>query len=134
METYGEQERQQAVALRTIPIVLKNGKRRLLVNCLLDEGSDTTYVNEDVVEELGLAGEKQQFTVKVANDYSIRFLSSTVQIGLESTDGRVDTKITAKPSDRICGGLKAVNWIKIQAQMESFKRNPIPTAGKGKSN
>lgn len=96
METYGEQERQQAVALRTIPIVLKNGKRRLLVNCLLDEGSDTTYVNEDVVEELGLAGEKQQITVKVANDHSIRFLSSTVQIGIESTDGRVDTKITAK--------------------------------------
>ena len=58
METYGEQERQQAVALRTIPIVLKSGKRRLLVNCLLYEGSDTTYVNKDVVEELGLAGEK----------------------------------------------------------------------------
>ena len=48
METLGEQERQQLVALRTVPIILKNGRRRVLVNCLLDEGSDTTYVNEDV--------------------------------------------------------------------------------------
>ena len=27
---------------------------RILVNCFLDEGSDTTYVNEGVVEELGV--------------------------------------------------------------------------------
>ena len=58
METVGQQESQQEVALRTIPIILKNGNRRLLVNCLLDKASDTTYVNEDVVEELGLTGEK----------------------------------------------------------------------------
>ena len=115
--TYGEHERQQAVALRTIPIVLKNGQRRLLVNCLLDEGSDTTRVNEDVVEELGLAGEKRQITVKVVNDHSIRFFSSTVQISLESTDSRVDTKITAKTSDRICGGLKAVSWINDKSKI-----------------
>ena len=57
METFGNQEREQEVALRTVPIILKNGNRRVTVNCLLDEGSDTTYVNEDVVNELGLIGE-----------------------------------------------------------------------------
>jgi len=50
METFGNQEGQPEVALRTIPIVLKNGNRRIIVNCLLDEGSDTTYVDEDVVK------------------------------------------------------------------------------------
>ena len=54
METFGNQEGQPEVALRTIPIVLKNGNRRIIVNCLLDEGSDTTYVDEDVVKEIGL--------------------------------------------------------------------------------
>ena len=39
METFGHQERHQAVALRTVPIVLKNGDRRVVVNCLLDEGA-----------------------------------------------------------------------------------------------
>ena len=87
---FGNQEREQEVALRTVPIILKNGNRRVTVNCLLDEGSDTTYVNEDVINELGLTGEKEPITVKVANDQTIRFMSGTLEIGLESTDGRVD--------------------------------------------
>lgn len=67
----------------------------------------------------------------MANDHSVRFLSTTVQIGLESTDGRVDTKITAKTSDRICGGLKAVNWIKIQDKWNHLRRIPFPPLAKG---
>lgn len=97
------------------------------MNCLLDEGSDTTYVNEDVVNELGLTGEKEPITVKVANDQTIRFMSSTLEIGLESTDGQVDTKITAKTSTKICGGLRAVNWIKIQDRWNHLRGIPFPS-------
>ena len=53
LETVIEHET-DSVALRTIPDILEHGNNRLLVNCLLDEGSDTTYVNEDVVGQLGL--------------------------------------------------------------------------------
>ena len=102
------------IALRTIPVVLKNGTKKVRVNCLLDEGSDTTYINEDVVEELGLTGVKQRIEVKVANDQTISFMSNTFAIGLESTDGRVDTEIVAKTSKRICGGMKAVNWLTMR--------------------
>ena len=42
---------QRSIALHTVPVVLKHGERSLQVNCFLDEGSDTSYVNEDVVEE-----------------------------------------------------------------------------------
>ena len=41
------------------------------VNCFLDEGSDTTYVNEDVVEELGMKGRKEKVTINVANDQKV---------------------------------------------------------------
>ena len=51
-------QKAEKVALRTVPAILKHGKKRILVNCFLDEGSDTTYVNEDVVEELGVKGRK----------------------------------------------------------------------------
>jgi len=130
METFGNQG-QPEVALRTVPILLKNGNRRITVNCLLDEGSDTTYVNEDVVNELGLTGEKEPITVKVANDQTLRFMSSSFEIGLESTDGRVDTKITAKTSNKICGGLKAVNWVKIQDRWNHLTGIPFPRLAKG---
>ena len=98
METFGSQERQQEGALRTVPVIWKNGNVIVFVNCLLDEGSDTTYVNEDFINELGLTGKKESITVNVANDQTICFMSGTLEIGLESTVNgvRVDTKIIAK--------------------------------------
>jgi len=53
--------------LHTVPINLKHGERCLQVNCFLDEGSYTSYVNEDVVEELGLDGRKEKVIISVAN-------------------------------------------------------------------
>ena len=53
MET--AQTREKVVALQTVPLI-RNGNKRILVNCFLDEGSDTTYINEDLVEELGVKG------------------------------------------------------------------------------
>ena len=67
MET--AQTREKVVALQTVPLILKNGNKRILVNCFLDEGSDTTYINEDLVEELGVKGRKELITVNVANDH-----------------------------------------------------------------
>ena len=118
------------MALQTVLIMLKNGNRGIMVNCLLDEGSDTTYVNEDVVNELGLTGKKEPITVKVANDQTLRFMSSSFEIGLESTDGRVDTKITPKTSN-FCGGLKAVNWVKIKDRWNHLTGIPFPRLAKG---
>ena len=53
-----ERHEERIIALRTVPAILKHGKRRLLVKCFLDEGSDTTYVNEDVIETLGISTQK----------------------------------------------------------------------------
>ena len=94
------------------------------MNC--QEGSDTTYVSEDIVNELGLTGEKEPIEVKVANDQIIRFMSGTFDIGLESTDGKVDKKITAKTSTKICRGLRAVDWIKIQDRWNHLRGIPFP--------
>jgi len=102
------------VALRTVPAILKYGKKKMLVNCFLDEGSDTTYVNEDVVEELGVKGEKEIITVNVVNDQQVSFPCTLFTIGVESVDGCVEAKIVAQSSEKICGGMKAVDWVRIQ--------------------
>ncbi|CAB4024280.1 Hypothetical predicted protein, partial [Paramuricea clavata] len=114
------------IALRTIPVIFKNGMRKVHVNCLLDEGSNTTYINEDVIEELGLTGVKEKIEVKVANDQTISFMSNTFTIGLESMDGRVDTEIVAKTLGKICGGMKAVNWLTIKQNWNHLKKIPFP--------
>ena len=47
------------VALRTVPVVLRNGTRTLKVNALLDDSSTKTYLNADVAAELGLQGQTE---------------------------------------------------------------------------
>lgn len=76
------------------------GPKRLQVNCFLHEGSDMTYVNEDVVEELGMEGTKEKVTINVANDQKVDLMSATMEIELENLDGRVDTVILAKTHHR----------------------------------
>ena len=104
----------ESITLRTAPVIVKHGNKRILVNCLLDEGSDTSYTNTYYVEALGLHGAKIEINVKVANDETVTFMSSTFVVGLERNDGRVDTTITAQSSKKICGCMKPVNWIKTK--------------------
>ena len=87
--SYGVMQGQETkfIALRTVPVILKNGERKIHMNCLLDKGSDTTYVIGDVVEALGLQGSKTKIEVKVANNETVSFMSLNFQIGLESMDG-----------------------------------------------
>ena len=71
------------------------------VNCFLDEGSYTSHVNEDVVEELELDGRKEKVIVNVANGQKVYLMSATMEIGLESLDCHVDTVIVVKTSNNI---------------------------------
>lgn len=128
-ETVKEHE-QRRIALRTVPVILKHGAKHLQVNCFLDEGSDTTYVNEDVVEELGMEGPKEKVTINVANDQKVDLMSATMEIGLESLDSRVDTVIVAKTSHSICGGMKPTNWLQIRDQWKHIRNIPFPKPGK----
>ena len=81
---------ERIIALRTIPVILKHGKTRLLVNCFLDEGSDTTCANEDVIEALGIRASKEQVTINVANYQKVHLMAATVEVVTESIDGKVD--------------------------------------------
>ena len=124
MET--AQTREKVVALQTVLLILKNGNKRILVNCFLDEGSDTTYINEDLVEELGVKGRKELITVNVANDQKVKFMSMTFQVGLESIDGKVNRTISAKTSQKICGGMEAINWVNIKHKWSHLNKIPFP--------
>ena len=111
-----QEHAQRSIALRTVPVILKHGERRLQVSRFLDEGSDASYVNEDVVENLGLDGRKEKVIINVASGQKVSLMSATMEIGLESLDGQVDTIIVVKTSNNICGGMKPTNWLQIKDQ------------------
>ncbi|XP_067649100.1 uncharacterized protein [Haliotis asinina] len=99
-------------SLRTVPVILKNGSRRIKVNALLDDASTQTYINEDVVSELGVHGQRQTVSVNVLNSKQETFNSMTVEVGLESVDGSVDINISALTTTKVTGMMKVIDWQK----------------------
>ena len=53
-------------------------------------------------------------------------MSATVEIGIESVDGKVDNVIVAKTSQKICGRMKPTNWVKIQNRWDHMREIPFP--------
>ena len=98
------------IALRTVPVILKNGDRSLEVNALLDDASTKTYVNADVAAELGLQGKTEKVTVNVLNGQVETFETRPVDIELESVAGDVKLEVTAYTATRVLGTMSAFDW------------------------
>ena len=77
------------IALRTMPIILKNGNRSIKVNALLDDASTKTYINVDVATELKLHGKTERVTANVSNGEVETFKTRPVDMQLESLIGDV---------------------------------------------
>ena len=54
---YVKKSASHRIALRTAPVILANGNKRIKAIAFLDDGSTGTYIREDIAEYLGLKGE-----------------------------------------------------------------------------
>lgn len=115
--------------LRTVPVTLKSGNRRIQVNALLDDGSTKTYINEDVAAQLGLQGQTQKVTVNVLNGQKETFETTPVEFGLESLNKQVNINIKAFTTKRVTGNLKAIDWNKHSDQYDHLKGIQFPMMG-----
>ena len=121
------------IALRTIPVHLKNGTKRIKVNAILDDASTKTYINSDVAAELGLQGQLKQVNVSVLNGHIETFETTPVECIIESLDGKSQLKITAFTTERVIGDIKAIDWSMCARKwphlqcLEFQKLGPQPT-------
>ena len=99
-----------SIALRTIPVYLKNGNKRLKVNALLDDASTKTYINADVAAEIGLQGELKRVNVSVLNGQLKSFETTPVECIIESLDGKTSLKVTALTTGKVTGSMRAIDW------------------------
>ena len=97
-------------ALRTIPVYLKNGNKKIRVNVLLDDASTKTYLNADVAAELGLQGQVQKINVSVLNGQVETFEILPVNCVTKSLDGEVQFKVTAFTTGIVTGNMKVIDW------------------------
>ena len=124
-----EKVKEEYITLRTVPVILKNGGRKLVVNALLDDASTKTYIKGDVAAELGLQGESRKVTVNVLNGQEDTFETMPVECGIESLDGRINVKITAFTANRVTGNMKAVNWARYAKDWIHLKDIKFPYVG-----
>ena len=47
------------ISLQTVPIIVENGSKSLIINAVLDDGSTETNLNADIVAKFDLYGEIQ---------------------------------------------------------------------------
>ena len=101
-------EAKGATALRTIPVILKNGCQKLEVNALLDDASTQMYVNADVATELVLTGAFGTIKVNVLNRECKSFQTLPVKFGLKSISDDVDIRVIALTVKRVTGNMKVI--------------------------
>lgn len=77
------------IALRTVPILLKNGDPSLKVNVFFRQG---TYLNADVAADLGLHGRTEKVTVNVQVE---TFDTKPVGFELLRIDREINMNLTA---------------------------------------
>ena len=118
------------MALRTVPVILKNGPHVIRVNALLDDGSTRTYLNQDIAAQLCLEGEPEQLTVNVLNGHKANLESSTVDFTIESVDGELQRPATAYTTKRVTGNMQVVNWNRHKDKWKHLQAIKFPQLGK----
>ena len=98
------------MALRTILVILSNGKTKLVVNALLDNGSTKSYVNSNVAFQLGTHGTVQRIQVGVLNGKLEALNVMPVELMVESLDGKMKQEISVFTVKQVTGGMKIINW------------------------
>ena len=118
------------IALRTVPIILKNGGRSLQVNAILDEASTKSYVNSDVAAELGLEGKTEKVNVNVLNGQIETFETKPVNFELQSVDGKVSLNVNAYTANRVTGDMNVIDWNEYRMKWPHLRSIKFPLNAK----
>ena len=102
----------EVLSLRTVPVWLKaNGRKVKVVNAILDNASNETFLNEQVAGALGLQEPYITVKVHVLNDDVETFQSMPVHVMIESADGQYRKEINAKTCPKnVTGNYKVEDW------------------------
>ena len=96
------------------------------VNALLDDGSEASYIDTQLAEELGLRGPKEEHSVSVVNGSVETFDAARVGFEVESLDGKTILSMKAYTSDRVTGDMEVVDWQQQADRWKHLRSIPFP--------
>ena len=121
------------VSLRTVPVILKSGNRRVKINALLDDGSTKSYINNDVAKELQLNGKPEIITVGTLDGRTRTFKTEEVKFEVMSIDGKTSNEMNAFTTNKVTGNLKATEWRKESKEWKHIAHINFPLISKRKA-
>ena len=103
-------KRNEKVALQMVPVILegRNGIR-IKANAILDGGSSSSYLREQVADTLGLEAEHRPLRITVFGAKTVVTDSKTVTIHVESMNGDTKTEVLLRTTQSICK-MRAMVW------------------------
>ena len=98
--------------LRVIPIIVKNGKKEMKINALLDDGSQQTFLNKVVASNLGVTEQNQMdidFSLLGGRVDTMKNAGS-VTVSVSSMERRKCFTISALTTSNVAGDLRGRAW------------------------
>ncbi|XP_059098436.1 uncharacterized protein LOC131892630 [Tigriopus californicus] len=113
----------QKVVLGVIPIKCSGPKGAWIVNALVDEGSDTTFISENILKKLGFVEtgtSRTQLTIHgTTATTSLGSYNATIQVGNPETSETFDLEVKSLPVT--CKGLKGINWASLRGRWKHLE-------------
>ena len=128
---FGESEFHSAgdVVLRTVPVWLEGlDGQAIKVNAFLDDGSDSTYVREDIITALGLVANERSLRLSTLTDSCVPLKSKKVTLTIKSLDGKTQSNIEAWTLQEMCQGLSIPDWNQHKIKWDHLKNITFPKA------
>jgi hypothetical protein len=88
----------------------KNNKRATKINVLLDEGSDRSYINETIAQQLGLRGVQYSLKMTGAGGKITNHDALNTCAQLRALDDKVDQKVMFTVIPNTVGNLPLTDW------------------------
>ena len=111
------------VLLRTVTVwLIGSGGRSIQVNAFVDDGSDSTYVRDDIVSALCLKTDEQTLSLTTLTESCISLKSKKFL-----ADDKESTAETWTLNE-MCQGLSVPDWNQHKVKWEHLKNIPFPKA------
>ena len=102
--------------------------KKLRINVLVDEGSDTTLIRTDVLANLGIVGKRKPMILVGVGGIKREIPSIEAHLDLQTTDGKF-VQIKARSLQEVSGNLPRVNWARLKRNYKHLEDLPLFEGG-----
>ena len=115
-----------SISFMLVPVVLRHGDDRIECTAMLDSGSTTSYVREDVVKAVGLTGNLEHLDATVLGGKKVSGAREHVSLSVESVDNAFSSSLAAWVLPSITSPVEPLDWNTLKHQWDHLESIQFP--------